>query len=321
MRFRIALGWTVWVICQTASPLHANQDTLSAARELYLSADYDGALAVLDRLAGDPHGSRTALAEFRVFCLLALERSDEARQAIKGIVEADPFYLPSEAEASPRNRAVFRDTRKAVLPGIAQRAYAEAKASFERHDPSAAIEFDRLIALLDDPDLQDPQLSDLRTVAAGFRDLSKAAAAAPAPPLPQTTVSIPLPPIKVESLPAGPLTGSPTRIRVSTRGALPLLGPQGPPPSGLEPPVALSQQMPRWSPKGAAALAELNGAIELLIDEQGSVADVTLRQSIYPAFDKQLLSAARKWKYRPAMLNGTPVSFLKVIEIQIQPEL
>ena len=321
MRLRIAFGLTVWLVCQTAIPLYPNQDTLSGARELYLSADYEGALAVLDRLQADSQGSRTAIAEYRVFCLLALDRTEEARQAIKGIVEADPFYLPSEAQASPRTRAIFRDTRKALLPGIVQRSYADAKASFEKQDPSAAAQFDRLIALLDDPELQDPQLSDLRTVAAGFRDLSKAATVVTAPPVPPPTASISEPASKVEVPANGPLTGPPSKFRVSTNGATPLFEPQGPPPSGLEPPLALSQPMPRWSPKGAAAMVELKGAIEVLIDEQGNVANVMLRQSVHPAFDKPLLSMARTWKFKPAMLNGTPVSFLRVIEIQIQPGL
>jgi outer membrane biosynthesis protein TonB len=39
-----------------------------------------------------------------------------------------------------------------------------------------------------------------------------------------------------------------------------------------------------------------------------------------PAFDQALIKAARTWKYRPALLNGRPVPFLKVIEIQIQSE-
>jgi len=48
---------------------------------------------------------------------------------------------------------------------------------FDRHDPAATRSFERLIALLDDPDLHDAQLSDLRAVATGFRDLSATARA------------------------------------------------------------------------------------------------------------------------------------------------
>ena len=50
-------------------------DTLAQAKELYASAAYDEALAVLDRLQGAAMVSETtSIAEYRVFCLLALDR-------------------------------------------------------------------------------------------------------------------------------------------------------------------------------------------------------------------------------------------------------
>ena len=48
-------------------------------------------------------------------------------------------------------------------------------------DPGAAAMFERLLMLLDDPDVKKlPALADLRTVAEGFRDLSRAATTTPA---------------------------------------------------------------------------------------------------------------------------------------------
>jgi hypothetical protein len=32
-----------------------------------------------------------------------------------------------------------------------------------------------------------------------------------------------------------------------------------------------------------------------------------------------LLAIARTWKYRPATINGAPVAYLKIVEIQLQP--
>jgi TonB family protein len=62
------------------------------------------------------------------------------------------------------------------------------------------------------------------------------------------------------------------------------------------------------------------GIVELTIDEQGNVTTVALQQPMQPAFDQALIKAARTWKYKPALRNGRPVPFLKVIEIQIQSE-
>jgi len=56
--------------------------SLDAARELYATADYRGALATLDRLAAaDPtRPDRPAIDLYRAFCLIALERAGEARR-------------------------------------------------------------------------------------------------------------------------------------------------------------------------------------------------------------------------------------------------
>jgi TonB family protein len=328
---RIAAGALVWLACQTALPISANQDALATVRELYLDADYERALSTIDRLDADTR-NRIEIADYRVLSLLALDRTDDARAAIKWIVEIDPFHHLSEAQASPRLRSVFEETRKDLLPGVVQRWYADAKAAYDDHDPTAGRQFDRLIALLDDPDLKDAQLSDLRAVALGFRDLSRSARVPKEPPAP---ASARVPPVPAEppaplspSAPIAdaapklpePLTGPPDTIRITSRGASPVFTPKAPPPPGLEPPLPIAQPFPEWSPRRSAAPQTYRGILELRIDEQGNVTTVALHQSLQPAFDQALLKAARTWKYKPALLNGTPVSFVKLIEIQIQPE-
>jgi TonB family protein len=303
------------------------QEGVAKARELYLSADYEGALAVLDRLEGE--GATADAADYRLFCLLALDRSEDARTAIKAILEADPFHRLSETQASPRMLATFQATRKALLPEIVQQMYVNAKTLFERHDPGAIASFDRLIALLDDPDLKDAQLSDLRGVASGFRELSKGAvaegpkaapaavAAAREAPRPEPA---PAAPPAVAPRAIEPLTGPPDKIRVTSRGASPVFTPKEPPAPGFEPPLAINQAFPAWPGRGKAAQQTYSGVLEIAIDEEGNVTKVALQQAILPTFDSALMKAARAWKFKPALLDGTPVPFVKVIEIQIQPE-
>jgi len=329
---RIAAGGLVWLVCQTALPIAANQDAaLATVRELYLSADYERALSTIDRLDADTR-NRIDIADYRVLSLLALERAGDARAAIKSIVEIDPVHHLSEAQASPRLRSVFEETRKALLPGLVQRWYADAKAAYDDHNPTADRQFDRLIALLDDPDLKDAQLSDLRAVALGFRDLSRRTRAPKEPPAPASAQapSVPAgpPPAPSPSAPiahatakvSAPLTGPPDTIRITSRGASPVFTAKAPPPPGLEPPVPIAQPFPEWSPRRGAPPQTYRGILEVRIDEQGTVTAVALRQSLQPAFDQTLLKAARTWKYKPALLHGTPVRFVKLIEIQIQPE-
>src|SRR5262245_11589838 len=134
------------------SPASADDDTLAHAKELYASAAYDEALAVLDRLQGAdrPVAEATSIAEYRVFCLLALDRRDEAQKNIEGILHDNPLYLPSGDQASPRIQSVIRDVRRQSLPKIVLERYAQAKASFEQKDPAAGQQFDGVLALLDD---------------------------------------------------------------------------------------------------------------------------------------------------------------------------
>ena len=53
------------------------------------------------------------------------------------------------------------------------------------------------------------------------------------------------------------------------------------------------------------------------IDEQGRVISATLRVSLHPIYDSQLLAATRDWRYQPAVFNGKPVKFRKIIQVTV----
>jgi len=265
-------------------------DPLARAKELYESAAYEEALAVLDELQGQTTNvNATEVAQYRAFCLFALERPDEARKAVETLVNTDPFYQLSDLQTSPRIRNVFQEIRRTLLPKIVQRSYEDAKASFDRKDPQAASQFDDVVRLLDDPDMFGAAgLADLRVVAAGFRDLSKAMA------------------------PAAPASAS----------ATPAAGPETARPGGppvVVPPVVVSQALPSWTAPVAVRRVEYNGTVEVAIDEQGKVAGVTLSRSVHPLYDPELLRAARNWTYKPATKDGTPIAFVKVVDVQLRP--
>ena len=246
-----------------------------------------------------------------MFCLLALQRGDEARKAIEDIVTADPFYRPSETQTSPRILSVFQDTRKAMLPGLVQRTYANAKALFEKKDPQALPQFELVLKLLDDPDLKNAaQLTDMRTVVSGFRDLSKAMASASAPPAAARQVEAP--PIR----PAADIVTTQTATIVETPPAT--SAPEGA--FGFTPPVVVAQPIPRWEPPSTVdRRSAFKGLIEVTIDESGNVTAATIQQSVHPLYDPKLLAMARTWKYKPALRNGVPTTSVKVVAIQLQP--
>ena len=165
------------VMCLTwCAVVAADDDLLGRAKDLYRSAAYDEALGVLDSIASStPLVDSVEVNEYRVFCLVALDRKEEARNAITALVSANPSYQLSEAQASPRVRAAFKEVRQSLLPSLVQHAYADAKAAFDRKDPQAATGFEGVLTLLHDPDLaSSSEFADLAVVAAAFRDLSAA---------------------------------------------------------------------------------------------------------------------------------------------------
>jgi hypothetical protein len=199
------------------------QDSLSAARDLYASAAYEDALAVLSRLnvAGlRPDDGRTA-DQYRALCLLALGKTAEASLAIEAVVAGQPLYRPSDGDVSPRVRAAFSDVRRRVLPGLVQQRYAQYKVAFDRKDyQTASAGFNELLALYADPDLANaagrPPLADLRVLIGGFYELSlQAAAPPPAPePAPVRTATAQAP---VTQIPRSGATADGRRPRNSDR--------------------------------------------------------------------------------------------------------
>jgi TonB family protein len=274
------------------------RDLVGPARELYASARYDEALAVLNDLrVTDNAGAmadRKSIEQYRSLCLLALGRGTEAESAIGAVVTADPSYLPGEAEASPRVRSAFSDVRRRLLPEIAGARYAEAKLSFDRKDHALAVQqFRQAIALIDDPDMGG-KLTDLRTLSAGFLDLALAAMAPPPAPKPQ-----------IAAAPEPPPATRPDPARIYTMGD-----------ADVNVPLIVRQEMPRLTPS-MKAQARDRGVIEVVIDELGRVTYAAIRTSAHPMFDAELLSAAREWKYQPATLAGKPVKYRKMIQINI----
>ena len=271
------------------------QDALVAARDLYRAAAYDDALVRLDGLRRSAHlaDDGRMIEQYRAFCLLALGRTDEADRAIEAVVTAAPTFRPSETDESPRVRSAFSDVRQRMLPGIIQQHYALAKAAFDRHDsPSARAGFQQVLDLLADPDIASvsnrPPLSELRTLAVGFRDLSTTVARSPAaPPPPADALPVTREPA-LHPLPKGIYGGEDANV---------------------VPPVVVRES---W-----AALAEVFavrvGVIAVVIDETGGVEAASMVVAVNAVYDRLALTTAKRWRYRPATLDGVPVRFRRVI--------
>jgi len=300
------IGSVVVALVLTTTGAAAQDNDIATARDLYASAAYEDALAMLNRLRSTdrPASQSRVIEQYRAFCLLALGRPNDAEQAIEAVVVADPLYHPGENEVSPRIRTTFADVRRRMLPAIVQQKYAQAKAAFDRKDyASAARDFSQVLVTLADPDLAaeaaKPPLSDMRQLAVGFEELSaKAATPPPAPPPPA-----PAPVVAQAPPPAAPPTAAPARVYTAEDRT-------------VVPPMVISQSLPSF--RGVMPVERV-GRLEVVIDETGAVESAVMTATVNNVYDKAALAAARTWRYTPATVNGQPVKFRKLVQITVKP--
>jgi tetratricopeptide (TPR) repeat protein len=289
-RIGIAVGVAA-VVLGLGAPVQA-QETLQQVKVLYASAAYEDALSMLTRLSAVT--KRPELDQYRVFCLVALGRTVEAEKAIAAVVLADPSFEPDPQETSPRIQEMFARTRRAMVPEIAQAMYVRARSALGRKDhEEATAQFGALVKLIDrtpNENDEEPMLTELRLLASGFLDLSRAAAAAEA-----------------RAVPAKPEPPAPTSRPAMTT------------PLQVTAPVPVRQELPVWVPPFSSNGREFRGTLRVIISADGRVTDAELAPAIHPTYDRLLLNAARSWEYQPALKNGAPVASEKVIEVVLKP--
>jgi len=297
---KIAFACVVMLLA--GAPRVYAQAPLDVARDLYATADYEKALTLLDdMIARNQAGQkRDEVDLYRALCFLALGRRDDADRAVETIVQRDPLYRAPD-DIAPRMRTAFGEAKKRLLPAIVQQQYQSAKAAFDAKNFGVAGEgFQRVLDALNDPDMkhaasQSP-LSDLRTLASGFRDLS--VQTVPTPPPSAAYVALP-PPVKQQ----------PTMLKIYT-GTEPGVV--------VVPPVPIVQEFPKFP--GRVPSGGIAGAVEIVIDQNGAVESATMQTPVLSGYDDIVVAAARNWRYQPARVNGQPVKFRKSIRITVVPE-
>lgn len=264
-------------------------NTFAQAKELYESAEYERALAVMDRIesgAITPEQARDR-AMYAALCLLALDRPVEAETRIQNLLRAEPLFK-APSDTPPRLTAIIDSVRDHLMPSLVQEHYEAGKELFDRKDYGTALkEFTLVVDLTHDlVDVAAPAMRDVRVLAAGFRDLSRRALA---------------------SEPSSP----PVTAVAQTKAI------------EIEPPVVIRQNLPPMPASVATQMTKsgqrsISGVLELVIDAQGQVKSATLVQPIHPFYDGLLLAAAREWKYRAAMRNGQPVESVERLPITLE---
>jgi TonB family protein len=302
---RVALVVVWWALA--ASGLAGQEDPLRTARDLYASAAYEEALTELAKVrsggAAAPDTDRASDA-YRAFCLVALGRTREAEAVAETLLRKDPMMIVDLRDASPRIEEMFASVRKRVLPQLIRDTYRSARASAIDKAPDAAAQLTHVKDMLAEAEkigVWDDTLADLRVLVDGFLDLSRAGAQTPSP------AAVPA----VPAANAEPSGLAPVAPRIYAAAD-----------AGVVAPVALSQPPPHVPGTLLDLVRRLRrvGALDIVIDERGSVAEVVVRQSVNTAYDTLIAAAARSWKYRPATKDGVPVKFAKTVLFDARAE-
>jgi len=302
----------------------AAQDALNPARQLYASADYEGALTALERLSTSPENASAVAKEagkYRVLCLIALGRTAEADATIEQMLKTDPLYEPSPSDAPPRVRAAFTRVRDRVLPSIARASYDQGKAAFDNKTFDVAVsKLEETMRILDNAAPGDKgDLADLRTLTKGFLDLSRASLGPTLPatkPAANASSTASLADVSAAPSASAPAAAAPPTSAGGSSDAAPI-------PSRIpdRDPVALQQVAPPFSYDSlpARSRVEYRGVLEVEIDEKGRVVDVQITRPIHPLYDPVLLKAAREWTYLPAYRDGKPIPVRKRVAVVLRP--
>ncbi|HSG01523.1 MAG TPA: hypothetical protein VLA20_10340 [Vicinamibacterales bacterium] len=198
--------------------------------------------------------------------------------------------------------------RYPLLDDVAWQVYGSARDALERQDLALAAEgFGTAIRLTEElPTPLDAGITELRALAAGFRDLAERAIA-----------------VQEQAEAGSGATGTAGADGVDSGGAVAAEPVDDPDriysddsPDVVKPAV-VSRPLPPWIPPAGAEGRSFSGVIELVVSREGKVEAAQMLESIYPLYDSLLISVSRTWQFRPATRNGVPVRYRYRIAVRM----
>ena len=90
--------------------------------------------------------------------------------------------------------------------------------------------------------------------------------------------------------------------------------------SGINNPSVLWEEKPKYTSEAMRAKIQGVAEVEAVVLESGLVGQVRIHKSLDKVFglDLEALQAARKWRFRPATKQGTPVQFVVIIQLEFR---
>ena len=290
--------WPAAVLIMTMAPVPgvATGNAVADIARLYADAAFDQALALAARATADsttPTADLQPLRRLKLLCEVALRHDVDAARTAEEMVRVEPLPSASEADLPPPVQKLLGEVRTKVVPALVRDRYQRGRARLEQKDYTNALEdFELVISLVDNGPLDSSSqatLADIRLLASGFLDLTRAKASAPA---------------------AEP-TAAPRAAAMTPAARAPR----------ITPPEAIVQDIPafRWTrdPAGPSPAHAPEGVLEVTISIDGNVTAARMTRSIHPVYDARVTRAALQWKYRPALSDGVPIEAVKTVTIKV----
>jgi protein TonB len=85
----------------------------------------------------------------------------------------------------------------------------------------------------------------------------------------------------------------------------------------LREPVKIRHVAPVYPQLAMAARVQGSVVIDCVIDQSGTITSVTVLRS-HPLLEQAAVEAVRQWRYRPTLLNGTPVSVILTVTVDFR---
>lgn len=87
---------------------------------------------------------------------------------------------------------------------------------------------------------------------------------------------------------------------------------------GVSAPEPIERQQPQYTKEAKEAGIQGTVVLSVKITSEGLVDDAKVVKSLQPDLDEEAIKAAKKWKFKPAMKDGKPVTVVATIEINFR---
>ncbi len=255
--------------------------------DLYWNGEYEQTLAVLVAVAPEALADfeRLEYYKYRGFSHMALGDLDAAHEDFVGLLLTDPGYSFDPSMVSPKIIEQLETAKETVVKDL----FSKGKTAYFEEDYETAV------SLMDEILRMDPDYE----LAKEYKQLSEERVN-----LTEKIASMENPELQTEQDTTGTPDEDENRVYHVT--------------SEMTPPVLLQRVMPEYPRFDSRIKREGRVIILIVIEKDGTVQEARVLRTVSSRIDQAAIEAVKKWRYRPALLSGTPIRVTQVVGLDFE---